>query len=115
MEYVILILHIVLYVLSLAGGVWLWKSRNRWVAFVLCLFLSWIGFVLAFLLLKKRCLWCAEYMYPSAKVCPHCGRNWKGGNVTVSIAPSRQSAANAAPTADSRIVYDAKTHQYVKA
>ena len=107
-------LHIVLYVLSLAGGVWLWKSRNRWLAFALCLLLSWVGLILA-LLLKKRCPSCAEYMYPSAKVCPHCGRNWKGGDVTVRAAPAQQPAANAAPQADSRVVYDARTHQYVKA
>ena len=85
--------QLILYLSALAGGVWLAKSRNRWIAFFLCLVLSWLGFVLAYLFLKKRCPYCAEYMYPSAKVCPHCGRNWNTGDVTVSKISRRALAA----------------------
>lgn len=77
------IFPLILYVASIIGGVWIAKTRNRWVAVPLCLFLSVLGLLFSFLL-KKRCPSCAEYMYPSAKVCPHCGRNWKDGTVAIS-------------------------------
>lgn len=86
---------LILYVLSIAGGVWIAKSRNRWVAVPLCVMLPIFGILIA-LLLKKRCPSCAEYMYPSAKVCPHCGRNWDGGDVTVKAARASLAVAFAA-------------------
>lgn len=86
---------IILYLLSVAGGVWIAKSRNRWVAVPLCIMLPMFGLLLA-LMLKKRCPSCAEYMYPSAKVCPHCGRNWSSGDVTVKAAKSIAAVAFAA-------------------
>lgn len=77
--------QIVVYgLLPVAGGVWLAYRRNRWLAIPVCLFFSWLGFVLALLALKKKCPHCAELMNASAKVCPHCGRNLKGGDVTIS-------------------------------
>lgn len=44
-------------------------------AFILCLFLSWLGVLIVALsanTLKKRCPHCLEFVMKDAAICPHC-------------------------------------------
>ena len=78
-------MHIVmplLYFATIVGGFVIAKNRGRWVAVPLVIFIPILGFLFA-LLLKTRCPFCREYMYPGATVCPMCGRNLSTGKVKV--------------------------------
>lgn len=77
MEYFLLILNLA----CIVGGFVIAVKRGRWVAVPLVLFIPYLGFLFA-LMLKTRCPYCREYMYPGAKVCPKCGRNLADGKVT---------------------------------
>lgn len=61
----------VFYILTIILGILIARKRKRWVAVPLCVMLPFLGFLVA-VMLRKRCSYCAEYTYPSAKVCPYC-------------------------------------------
>lgn len=66
---------------NVCGCCWVAKRRGRWVAYFFAL-IPVVGFLFA-LMLKTRCPYCREYMYPGATVCPKCGRDLSSGTVRV--------------------------------
>lgn len=102
---------VALYAASIYGGWRIMKWKYRWTALVAPIVLPFAGFLLA-LFLDARCRHCQEYLSMAASVCPHCGRNVRGGAVTVTNeAPRLTEKPKEKAT---RIVYDPATHEYVR-